>query len=192
MSALHDLPWPRRTERLLLRPPVLTDAPAVLSYRSRPEVHRWLGRSVLTMEEAEACVADPERAASLLIVELDGVVIGDLMLMVKDGWAQQQAREQAAGQLNVLGWALDPAYGGRGLATEAAAALLPIAFDELGVHRAVAECFLLNEPSWRLMQRLGMRREAHAVQDSLHAELGWLDGLTYALLASEWRGLTAP
>lgn len=192
VSVLHELPWPRRTERLLLRPPVLADAAAVLAYRSLPEVHRWLGRSVLTMEEAEAVVADPERAASLLVVEHDGVVVGDLMLMVTDAWSQEQVRERAAGRLGVLGWAFDPAYAGRGLATEAAAALLPVAFDELGVHRVVAECFLLNEPSWRLMERLGMRREAHAVQDSLHAELGWLDGLTYALLASEWRALTAP
>lgn len=187
MTALHDLPWPRRTERLVLRPPVLADAAAVLGYRSLPEVHRWLGRSVLTLEEAEEVVTHPERAASLLVVELDGEVVGDLMLLVQDAWGQEQVRERTLGAQAALGWAFHPAHGGRGLATEAAAALLPIAFDELGVHRVVAECFLANEPSWRLMERLGMRRESHAVQDSLHAELGWLDGLTYALLASEWR-----
>lgn len=192
MTALHDLPWPRRTERLVLRPPVLGDAPAVLAYRSLPEVHGWLGRSVLTMEEAEAVVADPERSTSLLVVELDGVVVGDLMLLVQDAWGQQQVKEQTVGAQAALGWAFAPAYGGRGLATEAARALLPIAFDELGVRRVVAEAFLANEPSWRLMERLGMRREAHARQDSLHAELGWLDGVSYGLLASEWRAATAP
>ena len=51
-----------------------------------------------------------------------------------------------------------------------------------------ANCFAANEPSWRLMERLGMRREAHAVRDSLHRSGEWMDGLTYALLAEEWRG----
>lgn len=188
MTALDDLSWPRRTERLVLRPPVpAEDAAAVLAYRSLPEVHRWMGGALRTVEETEEHLAAPQRAGTQLLVELDGVVIGDLMLEVRDLWGQQPVRERTLGAQAALGWAFHPAHGGRGLATEAAAALLPIAFDELGVHRVVAECFLANEPSWRLMERLGMRRESHAVQDSLHAELGWLDGLTYALLASEWR-----
>ena len=57
----------------------------------------------------------------------------------------------------------------------------------LGARRVVADCFAANEASWRLMERVGMRREQHHVEDSLHAELGWLDGLGYALLATEWR-----
>ena len=57
----------------------------------------------------------------------------------------------------------------------------------LGLRRVTAGCFAGNEPSWRLMERVGMRREAHAVRDSLHRSRGWLDGLTYALLAEEWR-----
>ncbi|MEQ4497933.1 GNAT family N-acetyltransferase, partial [Nocardioides kribbensis] len=86
-----------------------------------------------------------------------------------------------------LGWVLDPAYGGQGLATEAVGALLGVCFDALGLRRVVADCFADNTPSWRLMERVGMRREAHTVGDSLHRSRGWLDGLTYALLAEEWR-----
>jgi RimJ/RimL family protein N-acetyltransferase len=37
------------------------------------------------------------------------------------------------------------------------------------------------------MERLGMRREAHTVSDSLHRSGRWLDGYGYALLAEEWR-----
>ena len=48
-------------------------------------------------------------------------------------------------------------------------------------------CFAANEPSWRLMERVGMRREAHNVKDSLHRDHGWQDGYVYALLADEWR-----
>lgn len=187
MTTLHELTWPRRTERLLLRPPVLEDAAAVLAYRSLPEVHRWMGGALQTVEETVEHLAAPHRAGSQLLVEHDGVVIGDLMLEVRDLWGQQPVRDRTVGAQAAIGWAFHPSHGGRGFATEAAEALLHIAFDDLGKHRVVAECFLANEPSWRLMERLGMRREAHAVQDSLHAELGWLDGLTYALLASEWR-----
>ena len=65
--------------------------------------------------------------------------------------------------------------------------LLAIAFDGLGLRRVIANCFAANEPSWRLMERIGMRREAHTVRDNLHRDGEWYDGLTYALLADEWR-----
>ena len=43
-----------------------------------------------------------------------------------------------------------------------------------------------HRASWRIMEKLGMRREQHGVQDSWHADLGWVDGYTYAMLRSEW------
>jgi RimJ/RimL family protein N-acetyltransferase len=58
-------------------------------------------------------------------------------------------------------------------------------FDELEVHRITANCFLDNEASWRLMERVGMRRELHAVRDSLHRSGRWLDTVGYALLREE-------
>ena len=57
----------------------------------------------------------------------------------------------------------------------------------VGVRRAVANCFLANDTSSRLMDRVGMRREGHAVSESLHRSGAWLDGVGYALLAEEWR-----
>jgi RimJ/RimL family protein N-acetyltransferase len=57
----------------------------------------------------------------------------------------------------------------------------------LRLRRVFATCFADNTGSWRLMEKLGMRREAHNVRDSLHRDRGWLDGYTYALLADEWR-----
>ena len=53
-------------------------------------------------------------------------------------------------------------------------------------------CFADNEPSWRLMERVGMRRELYAVRESLHRSGAWLDGLGYALLADEWRSRRTP
>jgi RimJ/RimL family protein N-acetyltransferase len=191
VTALHDLSWPRRTERLVLRPPVVADAEAIHAYKSLPEVYRWTAGPPAPLEEFRAQVEDPDWAGKMLVMERDGEVAGDLYVDVGDAWGQRGASEPVEGVQAHIGWSLAPRHHGLGLATEAVGALLDVLVDELGLRRVVAECFLANEPSWRLMERLGMRREAHAVQDSLHAELGWLDGLTYALLASEWRARTS-
>jgi RimJ/RimL family protein N-acetyltransferase len=82
---------------------------------------------------------------------------------------------------------LDPTYTGAGYATEAVEELLRYCFEDLGVHRVVANCFLDNDTSWRLMERVGMRRETHAVRESLHRSGQWLDTVAYAIVDDEWR-----
>lgn len=185
--ALHDLAWPRRTARLLLRPPAVGDAAALFAYKSLPEVSRWTTGAPGSPQELAENLADAAWAAKMLVLELGGTVVGDLYVAVGDAWGQRGATEPVEGVQAEIGWSLDPARHGRGLAREATAALLDVLFEELGLRRVTAECFAANEPSWRLMERLGMRRETHAVRDSLHRELGWLDGYGYALLAEEWR-----
>jgi RimJ/RimL family protein N-acetyltransferase len=54
------------------------------------------------------------------------------------------------------------------------------------VRRVTASCFLANDASWRLMERVGMRRELHSVAESLHRSGQWLDTVGYAVLADEW------
>lgn len=119
-------------------------------------------------------------------VVVDGRVIGDGMIKVGDGWAQREAKAQAAGTLAELGWCLAPEVQGRGYGTELVRELLAIAFRGLGLRRVEAGCFAENVPSWRLMEKVGMRRESHAVKESLHRDGTWRDGFLYALLAEEW------
>jgi RimJ/RimL family protein N-acetyltransferase len=85
-----------------------------------------------------------------------------------------------------LGYGLHPNSSGHGYATEAVTEVLRICFDVLGLRRVTADCFADNTPSWRLMERVGMRRESHTVRDALHRSGAWLDGLAFALLAEEW------
>ena len=59
------------------------------------------------------------------------------------------------------------------------------------LRRVTAGCFLDNERSWRLMERLGMRREGTYLADSLHRSGRWLDSCSYALLREEWRNRAA-
>jgi RimJ/RimL family protein N-acetyltransferase len=183
---LDALAWPVRTERLLLRRPVDGDLDATWAFRRLPEVYDWLGAATATYEAYRERYLRKKRLADLIIVELDGRVIGDLMLKVEDGWAQEEVADQGKGVHGELGWTLDPAFGGKGYATEAVRALIALSFGPLGLRRLHANCFFDNEPSWRLMERVGMRREQHAVKESLHRTKGWLDGLQYALLAEEW------
>ena len=183
---LDALEWPVHTGRLLLRRATAEDVDATWAFRRLPEVHDWLGAATPTYDAYRERYFRGQRLSNLLMVELDGRVIGDLMLKIQDGWAQEEVADQAKGVQGELGWTFDPAFGGKGYATEAVRALIGLCFGPLGLRRLHAGCFFDNEPSWRLMERVGMRRELHSVKESLHRTKGWLDGLSYALLAEEW------
>ncbi len=188
---LDRLAWPRCTERLRLRPATVGDVEEVWAYRRRADVDRWLGARAADLDAFRAWYARPERLARTLLVEHERRLVGDLMLRVGDGWAQTDVAPAAGGVEGDLGWVLDPAYAGRGLATEALETMLAICFEDLGLRRVTADCLADNTASWRLMERVGMRREAHRVAESLHRDLGWVDSYAYALLADEWRsGIT--
>ena len=124
----------------------------------------------------------------ILVVEREGEIIGDQMLVIEDAWAQVEVadRRREPSRPRSAGSSL-PDHSGRGYATEAAEGLLGICFDGLGLRRVTAQCFADNVASWRLMERIGMRREEYAVRDALHRSRGWLDAVTYAILADEWR-----
>jgi RimJ/RimL family protein N-acetyltransferase len=188
VSPLDAVTWPVHTARLSLRRTTPDDLEATWGYRGLAEVGRWLTSASSTIEQYRATFEDPERLAMLLVVELDGAVIGDLMVKVGDAWAQADVKEQARGVQAELGWVIHPDHTGHGYATEAVRELLRLCFDELHLRRVTADCFADNEASWRLMERVGMRREVHTRQESLHRSGRWLDGLGYALLADEWRG----
>jgi len=184
---LASVGWPVRTERLLLRRATPEDTSATWEVRRQPSVGQWITSAPATFEEYAVYAAQPGWADRTLVVELDGRVVGDLMLSVEDSWAQTEIRERAVACQANLGWCLHPDVQGRGLATEAVGGLLRICFEELALRRVTADCFAANEASWRLMERMGMRREAHTVRDSLHRSGAWLDGYSYALLAEEYR-----
>jgi RimJ/RimL family protein N-acetyltransferase len=181
---------PLSTARLTLRPATPDDADVTWRYRRLPVVNEWITGTPAAFVEYRARFADPERLASTVIVELrrepSPEVVGDFLLERGDAWAQLDVLDQARGRQVELGWVLDPEHTGHGYATEAARELVRYCFTDLQVRRVVAGCFLGNEPSWRLMERLGMRRETHAVRDALHRRGAWLDSVSYALLIDEW------
>jgi RimJ/RimL family protein N-acetyltransferase len=195
LADIAALSWPKRTERLTLRPITEEDVEALWQIRRQESVGRWMTSTSTDRHRFAELMADPDRMAKTLVILAPGpgdrageVVIGDLMIAPEDAWAQAEVADEAAGTQAEIGWCIDPAAEGQGFATEAVRELIRVAFEELGLRRVFANCFAANESSWRLMERLGMRREALNRKDSLHRTGEWMDGTTYALLADEWRG----
>lgn len=189
-SSLVDVSWPKRTERLILRPALADDAEATWQFRRLDAVGRWQSDGPMELEAYRSRFSEPDRLGVTLVIELEGMVIGDLMLRVEDAWAQTEVVDEARGTQAELAWTLDPAYEGQGYATEAVREVIRICFSELRIRRIVASCFAENEASWRLMERVGMRRELHAVADALHRSGEWMDTYGYALLRG--RGQAQP
>lgn len=188
---MDDTTTSLRTDRLVLRPVAESDADRILEYRNRPDVTRWLIRTEVDPEAfraaCKAAVDDPDDHS--MAVVLDGLVIGTVSLELSDGMGQpgMPSRTEA-----LLGYIFDPDHSGRGYASEAVAAVVDHTFRRLGVRRITAGCFADNAASVRILEKVGMRREQHGVGDSWHAELGWLDGFTYAILADEWERSGSP
>ncbi|WP_305786733.1 GNAT family N-acetyltransferase [Symbioplanes lichenis] len=184
-------PFPIRTPRLTLRPVTLDDLDDVYAWQRREDVtRRMLGAEPRTREQSRSSVV-AMAAEDVLRAEGDcltsavvrgATVIGTVELV----WRSAEYRTAE------LGYVFHPDHGGRGFATEAAAALLDWAFGEWGLHRVYARCHAENTASARLMTRLGMRPEArHVASYQLRGE--WADQLVHAVLKSEWRnGGTAP
>ena len=186
-NPLHAVTWPVRTERLTLRPAVLDDLHPTWSFRRRDDVSQWLTRAPATLDDYRQWFEDADCLARNIVVQRGATVIGDLIAKVEDGWAQVEIAHEARGVQAELGWVFDPEHAGRGYATEAVRALVRLCFEEMGLRRVTANCFADNVASWRLMERVGMRRELYTVRESLHRSGEWLDGVGYALLADEWR-----
>jgi RimJ/RimL family protein N-acetyltransferase len=178
-------PWPLRSGPLLLRYATLDDAERLLAFRNDAEVNRWTLRTHVEPQTfLTELVAVPGSDTDFgCVAEQDGEVVAIGFLEVRDGSGQPGRPERTEA---VLGYVVDPVHAGRGVATHLARGLLAAAFETLGVRRVTAYCYADNVASVRVLEKTGMRREQHCVEDSWHAELGWVDSYGYGLLDREW------
>lgn len=178
--------YPIESERLILRPFTTDDFDDLYDIHSRPEVTRYLyweprdpqsTRQVLE-RRIRASALGVEGEALQLAVELPGIgkVIGDILLI----WVSREHRQ------GEVGYVFHPDYGGHGYATEAARVMLRLGFDDLRLHRIAGRLDGRNAASARVLERLGMRREAHFRQNEF-VKGEWTDEMVYAMLADEWR-----
>ncbi|PZS20442.1 MAG: GNAT family N-acetyltransferase [Pseudonocardiales bacterium] len=179
---------PITTERLLLRPITPEDLDAIHAYRSRADVCRYLYEPPSSRDEVREWIGK-RLDRTRIRVEGDvlglGVVVAATQQLVGDVMLHWVSQAHAQGE---IGYIIHPDHAGRGYATEVAAALLPLGFDTdggLGLHRIFGRLDARNTASARVLERLGMRREAHLVQNEF-VKGEWCDEAIYALLADEW------
>jgi RimJ/RimL family protein N-acetyltransferase len=120
-----------------------------------------------------------EEEGGALVLGVDLVVTGELIGDVMLRWVSEKDR------CGEIGYVFHPDHGGHGYATEAAHAVLRLAFDEMDLHRMIARIDARNTASLQLAQRLGMRKEAHLNQNHWGKD-GWTDEIDFALLRDEW------
>ena len=181
------------TSRLLLREFVESDWKAVQAYQSDPlytRYHRWeqpteaearafVGRFVAQQQEqprakfqfAVALLNDPASDAPS-----GGRLIGNCGLRVIDTVSRQ----------GETGYEFDSRHWGQGYATEAAREMLRFGFETRGLHRIEAGCVADNVGSAHVLEKLGMRREAH-LREKAYFKGRWWDSLVYAILDYEWQ-----
>lgn len=173
---------PIRTERLVLRELSVDDLDAYLLMVSDPEVMRYLYEDVMDREAALADLTrrlgsgDPEEGAwRNVAVERNGGFLGQVGVCLRSVEHRQCE----------VGYAFRADAGGQGYATEAAGAMVDYAFTELGAHRVCGRLDARNAASARLLERLGMRREAH-LRENEFVKGEWTDELVYAITRDEW------
>lgn len=179
--------WPVQTARLTLRPFVEDDLEAMHAIRSDPDVARYLYRGPFqTLEETrkflEQRMASPawlregDWLSAAVVEDESGLTVGDVAFH----WVSESDRTAE------IGFVIDPRRQGKGYATEAAKALVDWAFAA-GFHRVIGRTEARNAGSARVLEKLGMRREAHFVENEW-VKGEWQSELVYAILDREWSG----
>jgi RimJ/RimL family protein N-acetyltransferase len=182
--------YPIETERLLLRPYTPADFDGLLAIQSRADVNRWLYseprgaeevRAILERKLGETALRDEgDTLAVAAELRATGAMIGGCILH----WT---SREHRVGE---IGFIFHPDHHGHGYATEAARPLLEFGFATVGLHRIVGRLEARNLASARVLEKLGMRREALLIENEF-VKGEWQSELDYAILAREWRALRA-
>jgi RimJ/RimL family protein N-acetyltransferase len=172
------------SERLRIRRFKDSDLASFMAYRNDPEVARYQSWDSCDEQEAGAFIREMESAPAGVPGEWfqfaiepkeTAVLIGDCALRVD---AHEPYRAE-------IGFTLARVHQGKGFASEAVSVLLDYAFDTLGLHRVVAIADCRNAPSVALLERVGMRREGHFLEN-VWFKGGWADEYLYAVLKDEW------
>jgi len=179
---------PIPTERLTLRLMTGADVDDVFAYQSREDVCEYLLHGPRSRDEVAEWVQ--KYSAATRLAQDDDWIEPAIELVMPDG-ARRVIGHMYLNLASVenlgaeIGWTLHPDFFGQGYASEAATAILDLAFGELGLHRVRAELDPRNDASIALCRRLGMREEALFVKNMMFKG-DWADTGVHAILDTEW------
>ena len=186
----YEFAEPLETDRLLLRPYRSDDFETLHAIRSNADVARYLYWDPQTEDEVRQTLATKMASRSIraegdvlaLVAEhrSTGNQVADVSL-----WLLSEKHGSAE-----IGYIVHPDHAGRGYATEATLPLLSVAFDDLGLHRVIGRTEARNVASARVLEKLGLRLEAHFVENEL-VKGEWQSELVYAILDREWKSRPA-
>ncbi|MBN1629745.1 MAG: GNAT family N-acetyltransferase [Thermoleophilia bacterium] len=174
-----------KTERLDIRPFRPDDWKDLHEYLSLPEIYTFEPGEPVDEDGAQRLALERSQGEDFL-----AVVVRDTDKMVGHVYL---GREQPEFFLCwELGFIFNPAYQRRGYCTEACKAVRDYSFDVLGAHRLVAGCSPDNPASWRVLEKIGMRREGVFLKNAYFrrgpdGEPLWFDSWHYAILESDPR-----
>ncbi|HAE22315.1 MAG TPA: GNAT family N-acetyltransferase [Spirochaetaceae bacterium] len=142
------------TPRLTIRRFAKTDAQDLFEYLSLPDTYLFEPGEPISLEEAHALASERSSGGSFFAVELKGAnrMIGHLYF---------DKIEPCYFMTWELGYIFNPRYHNKGYCSEAAKAIVDYGFSVLLAHRIVAHCNPLNCASWKVLERIGMKREGH-------------------------------
>ncbi len=174
------------TKRLWIRQFQDSDLESFLEYRNDPDVARYQGWNVpyprdrgiefLDFMTNAFPAVQGEWFQAALELKTGNEMIGDVGFIIKKDDGRQA----------YVGYSLARAHWGSGYAYEAVTRLLAYLFDELNLHRVVAECDVENTASWNLLEKLGFRRESHLIEN-IFFKGAYGSEYHYAMLGGEWK-----
>lgn len=183
------LALPLVTRRLRIRDYAAGDAQTVYGYARDPAYWQFQRAAPPTAAQIDALIAlvvnaqavTPRLAYFLAATRSDtGEIVGEAVLKITDPAARQ----------GELGFGVAPRFWRQGYATEAVAAVLDAAFQQLRLHRVSAQCAPENKGSVRVMQKAGMAREG-LLRDVHYARGRWWSTLVYGMLDHEYAKIRA-
>jgi ribosomal-protein-alanine N-acetyltransferase len=173
------------TKRLLIRQFAPADYRDLFDYLSLPEIYRFEPGQPVTLAEAKDLCVQRAQGTDFLAVELAqaGKMIGHLYF---------KQVEPVRLMVWELGYIFNPAWHRRGYGSEAAAALVRYGFEHFDIHRVMARCNPENMASWKLLEKIGFRREGFFHNSgSVHTDGNgtpiWTDVYEYSMLKN-WIG----
>jgi len=175
-----------QTHRLCIRPFHPQDGAALYAYLSNPSVYLFEPGEPLSLEQAMDLAEKRSLGTDFwaVVVKNTHELVGHLYFKMMD---PPEFRTWE------LGYIFNPVYHNLGFASESAGALLAYGFTKWGIHRVIAHCNPENVASWRVMEKIGMRREGFLRKNVFFRRDAegnplWQDSYAYAILAEEVSG----